>query len=176
MLLLFFIVILLIPQLRFPIQVEAQKFLSVLYSPVDVLKEPSSKIGYNWSMKSSSENVVSLYHNGKPKIINLWATWCPPCVAEMPSFQKLHEDYSHKVDFVFLSQEPLGTIQAFIDKNNYTLPVFQQTEVLPETLESRELPTTFIINAEGEIIVKKIGAANWNSNQVRELLNSLTTE
>lgn len=176
MLLLFFIVILLIPQLRFPIQVEAQKLLSVLYSPVVVLEEPSSKLGYNWSMKSSSENMVSLSNNGKPKIINLWATWCPPCVAEMPSFQKLHEDYSHKVDFVFLSQEPLGTIQTFIDKNNYTLPVFQQTEVLPETLQSRELPTTFIINAEGEIIVKKIGAANWNSNEVRELLDSLTTE
>src|SRR5690606_9255407 len=109
----------------------------------------------------------------KVAIINIWATWCPPCVAEMPSFQKLYNDYGNHVDFYFVSNENAEILKRFIEKNNYTFPVHQPLENEPDALSSKVLPTTFVLDKNGKIVVNRTGAANWNSKEFREQLDIL---
>ena len=176
MLLLFFIAIFLIPQLRFPFQVGAQKLISNLYSPIEVEDSITKASFFTLTLQNTDDVTVSLNINSKPTIINLWATWCPPCVAEMPSFQKLYEDYKDQVHFVFISNESTIKTRAFIENKNLTLPVYKTTGSLPKDIRSNQLPTTYVITKKGDIIVKKIGASNWDSAKFRELLDTILAE
>lgn len=111
---------------------------------------------------------------GKVIFINQWATWCPPCVAEMPSIQKLYDSYkdNDKVAFVFLSGEHPDKTTAFIKKNNYTFPTYSYVNDLPSLLHTNNIPATHIISPDGEILVSETGATNWNSEKVHELIDS----
>ena len=128
---------------------------------------------YRWGLEEVNTNKHVNFSNSKDKVVfvSFWATWCPPCIAEMPSIQALYTDYGTKVDFYLVSNESSLTIKNFLLKNNYTLPVYNELSATPRELSSRSLPTTFVITKEGKIIIKKTGVANWNSEKVRALLD-----
>lgn len=108
----------------------------------------------------------------KPVFYNLWASWCPPCLGEMPSIQKLYADYKDKVNFVFLNDQNPTMIRNFVDQKGWDMPLyFFQT--LPDELNSRSIPFTMILNKGGGVVLKHEGAANWNSKKVRDLLDQL---
>ncbi|MDO4880986.1 MAG: TlpA disulfide reductase family protein [Capnocytophaga sp.] len=107
-------------------------------------------------------------------IINFWATWCSPCLAEKPSFQKLYEDYKDKIKFAFITQETPIEVKNFLEKHHYTIPIYYEAVNLPELLSVKNIPTTFILDKKGNIIIKQIGATDWNSKKIRELLDKLT--
>ena len=107
---------------------------------------------------------------GKKIVINFWATWCPPCIAEMPSLQALYNDYKDVAVFLFVTQDELATVSAFMKQRNLDLPVYSEiTQRIPE-LAGNSLPTTYIINEYQEVVITKVGAADWNSEEVRNLL------
>jgi thiol-disulfide isomerase/thioredoxin len=127
---------------------------------------------FNWQLQDRKGQEVNLKtFKGQVIVVNLWATWCPPCVAEMPSFQKLYNDYGDKVIFLFIANDDPDKVDRFLAKNGYELPVFFQTSSAPEAMSSNALPTTYIINSKGSIVASKVGAADWNSNRVRSLLD-----
>ncbi len=111
--------------------------------------------------------------NGKVIFINLWATWCAPCVAEIPALQNLYNHYQGQVEFLFISNESLDEINSFIKKRNVNLPVYQPITNYPFDFETNSLPTTFIIDKKGNIAVTKKGAAKWDSPRVRKILDQL---
>ncbi len=113
---------------------------------------------------------------GKVIVLNFWATWCPPCVAEMPSFQKLYDDFGNEVEFYFVSQEEEGPLKRFLEKKGYDLPVYRSLSYIPEQLVSNSLPTTYVISKSGDIVVEKTGAADWNTEGFRQLLRELLGE
>jgi Thiol-disulfide isomerase and thioredoxins len=121
----------------------------------------------------SSEKVNLSRSEGKVILINFWATWCPPCVAEMPYLQKLYETYKDEVDFYFVTSEVRDKLQLFLDKKGYDIPVYIPLEREPDLLENTSLPTTFLISQTGEIIIRKVGAASWNNEAIHELLDEL---
>lgn len=170
------IILLFVPHTRKPIQVELNRLFS--FSPSEISKGQRNVLqDYNWNLKSLNENSTDLNEaEGKVIIINVWATWCPPCIAEMPSFQELYDDYGRKVDFYFVSSEEAEKLQKFLKKNDYDFPVYQPASSPPELLQATSLPTTYVISREGEIVVEKTGAANWNSSEFRELLDQLLKE
>ena len=129
---------------------------------------------YNWQLKGLEGNSLNFStFKGKTIVINFWATWCPPCVAEMPSFQKLYDAYGDRVVFLFVANDEPDRVVSFIDDKNYDLPVyFQQTKV-PDEMNSNSLPTTYIVESSGHIVASKVGAADWNSDKVRKLLDRL---
>jgi peroxiredoxin len=93
---------------------------------------------------------------GKPVILNFWASWCPPCKAEMPAIQHVYEDYRAR-GLVVLAvnaahQDTLVNVQAFLTENSLTFPVPLDPAGTVNTLyQVRSLPTTFFIGADGVI-------------------------
>src|SRR5690554_7825322 len=88
-----FVILLIIPQTRMPIQVFVQRLIS--FSPSETSEEKRETLqDYRWPLTELNAREINFSQSqGKVTVVNFWATWCPPCVAEMPSFQKLYNDY-----------------------------------------------------------------------------------
>jgi len=129
---------------------------------------------YNWQLRSVDGRKINLSDfKGQVVVVNFWATWCPPCVAEMPSFQKLYNAYGDKVVFLFVANDEPDRVRDYLTNNNYELPVYYQETKVPDEMNSNSLPTTYVVDAAGHIVASKVGAADWNSNKVRKLLDKL---
>jgi len=109
-------------------------------------------------------------------VVNFWATWCPPCVAELPSLVKLYADYGDNVRFVLVNNEQPQKVSEFLKKKNYSVPVYFEKSRTPEVLRSKSIPATYILNKSGKIVVDEKGAANWDSESTRNLLDQLLEE
>ena len=170
------IILMIIPQTRMSIQVFVQRIFS--FSPSETSGEDQRQLtDYRWPLQALDAKELNFSHSeGKVVIVNFWATWCPPCVAEMPSFQKLFDDYGSSVDFYFVTSEKGEKVQRFMAKHGYSLPVYIQTYEAPEELQSNVLPTTYVISKDGKIVINETGSANWNSDKTRKLLDKLLKE
>ena len=95
-------------------------------------------------------------------LLNFWATWCGPCVGEMPAFEQLQETYGE--DLVLLavnSGEDEGTLKAFLEENGYTFPVALDPRYEVALLyPSDSIPYTVIIGADGKVAAIQLGAAD----------------
>ncbi len=167
------IALLIIPQTRTPIQVFTQRLIA--FSPSEIeAEERELLIDYDWRLQTLGAETKNLSRSeGKVVLINLWATWCPPCIAEMPSLQKLYDSYGDRVDFYFVSPEEPSVVQNFLQKKGYTFPAYIEVQTPPEVLRTQTIPTTYLISEKGEIVIEKTGVANWNSEKVHDLLNGL---
>jgi len=110
---------------------------------------------------------------GEVILLNFWATWCPPCRAEMPSMQALYDSYGGKIKMILLSSEAPEVIQKYMDDHSYTMPVYIRQSQQSEAYEIPGIPTTFLISAKGEIMLRKVGAANWNSQDFKGQIDEL---
>ncbi len=167
------IVVMLMPQTRKPFQIFINKALA--FSPSLTGEENRERlVDYNWVLESNNKERIEFQdYKGQVILINYWATWCPPCIAEMPSLQQLYEDYQDEVVFLFVSGEGHQTVKRFLERKNYTIPSFKMLTQNPAILDGRVLPTTYLIDREGNIVIKKEGAADWNSESVRNTLDDL---
>ena len=109
-------------------------------------------------------------------LINFWATWCPPCIAEMPSLQTLYNDYNEKVVFLFVTHDDFEAVEKFKIQREFNFEVFNPITEIPSELKTSSIPRTFVINKNGEIVIDESGAVNWNSDKVRKQLNNLLLE
>ncbi|MDP4663039.1 MAG: TlpA family protein disulfide reductase [Salibacteraceae bacterium] len=107
---------------------------------------------------------------GKPVFLNFWATWCPPCNAEMPGIIDLKNELGDQANFVFVTTESPEKVMAHLAANGWDIPVYFYQYIPSEALSSEALPTTIIINAKGEMVHKSKGMRQWNTNSARELL------
>ncbi len=168
------IILLIVPQTGTPIKVALHKLISFSPSALD-LEDQTQVTNYNWPLKTlDGEQINFSQSKNKVVVVNFWATWCPPCIAEMPSLQKLYDLQSKKVDFYFVTTEQPARVKAFMDKKGYTFPVYIQTVNAPSQIQTSALPTTYILNKSGNIVVNKTGAANWSSESVNNMLDNLT--
>lgn len=109
---------------------------------------------------------------GKKVFVNLWATWCPPCKAEIPSIEKLYSKVNkQKVVFVMLSlDEKFEAAKEFAITNKMQLPVFAPAENLPAVFNTNGIPATFIFNEKGELIKVNNGMEDYNTESYVQLL------
>ena len=127
---------------------------------------------------SDLENNIFTIQNfkGKNLFINYWATWCNPCLAEMPYMAELYEKYKDEEDiiFLYLSREKLETIKNYIPKDEslQQLPIYKIITD-DEFFATSGIPTTFIVNSDGEVIVKDLGSAFWNDESVFMFIDNL---
>ena len=170
-----FIVLLLVPQTGKPIQVALHKAKLYLFSPTILAEEHQNQITpFNYKLATLDGSLANIkIGKGKITFLSYWATWCPPCIAEMSSIQLLYDDYKESIDFVLLTNEEPEVITAFLEKKGYQLPVFIPQIKAPELLYSTSIPTNYIIDQEGKIIIREKGASDWNSDKVRLTLDAL---
>lgn len=109
---------------------------------------------------------------GKVIFLNFWATWCPPCIAEMPGIQDLYEQIGHQnIAFILLSMDKNpATVKKFIFKKGYDLPVYMPSGKIPEVFNSPTIPTTYVVSPEGKIISKHTGMAKYNTGDFIDFL------
>jgi thiol-disulfide isomerase/thioredoxin len=170
------LVLMIIPQTRTPIQVFVQRIFS--FNPSEISEEKRDVLhDFDWELSHIDGEIQNLKSSkGKVIVINVWATWCPPCIAEMPSLQSLYTEYQDTVDFYFISQESQEKLDRFMRKNKYTFPVYIPQTDAPEQLFTRALPTTYVIAKDGSVIIQKKGAADWNGEMMHGVLNRLLKE
>jgi thiol-disulfide isomerase/thioredoxin len=132
---------------------------------------------YDFKLKDMDGNVVDVESlRGKVIFLNLWATWCGPCRAEMPSIQEIYNEKKDNVVFVMLSldnENQQHKIKKYIADKDFTFPVYVPSGPLPEQLHVPSIPTTFVISKDGFIKTKKIGAANYDTDKFRKMLDEL---
>ena len=176
-----FITALLIPQSR----VEVIAFINkarVLVMQPSVEKENAEVLqfdDYNWSAKKIDGKEINL-SDLKDKVIflNLWATWCPPCIAEMPSIEKLYNIYkdNEQVVFLIVSNESEEKVKAFMQKRGFKFPVYVSQFKLPDVFSTESIPTTFLVSKSGKIVIRETGATNWHGNKMQDIVNELIKE
>ena len=107
--------------------------------------------------------------------INFWATWCPPCVAEMPDIQGLYEEVDKSdVAFVMISlDDSFEKAKNFVQRKEFDFPIYQLASPLPKVYESSAIPTTYVISPQGEIVVAKSGMAKYNTRKFKDFLREL---
>lgn len=172
-LLLLFIVVLLFTPIGTQIKVQLNRLLA--FSPSVVSQQNRvSLTDYQWNLQTLEGDSFNFQQTqGKVVLLNFWATWCPPCIAELPSMQKLYKDYGDKIVFLFVTQEPKEKIQDFLNEHNYSFTVYQATSAPPSSFTHKSIPQTYLIDQEGEIVIDKGGAADWNSESVRQTIDDL---
>ncbi len=135
-----------------------------------------------FELKDMDGNLKTLaYYSGKPVIINFWATWCPPCRAELPSMNRGWEKIKDE-DIAMLAinvGEDEDTVFAFM--GNYPIEfdlLLDRTGDIVNHWPVKGLPTTFVLDPQGRIIYRAIGGREWDSdallNKVRALKSSST--
>ena len=164
-----------------PLSTKFRGFAGRLWSKSAVAMKTDRQLSentYHWALTDLDGHPFDLKEvRGKVIFLNFWATWCGPCLKEMPYIQKLHHDYGHRVAFMLATQEDTATVNAFLKKKRYELPIyFFEEEEVPEEIVSKSLPTTYIIGTSGKIALAETGAVNWNSEEIRSLLDRLLIE
>lgn len=135
---------------------ETKSFFS--YMP---LKEGDTAPDFTASLADDSEFTLS-EQKGKVVLLNFWATWCGPCVREMPAFEKLHGEYGEDIAILAVnSMEAEDIVDSFIGENGYTFPIAYDTEgTVGAMYPTQGIPYTLVIDADGIIRNIYVGAAD----------------
>jgi thiol-disulfide isomerase/thioredoxin len=151
------------------------------YTPVE-----SGTVAPNFTARSLSGGDVSLaQYKGQVVLLNLWATWCVPCIREMPALDRLQRQLAGKVTVLAVSVDvgagktddfgnPGGDVAAYVKALGLTMPILLD----PESNVKRQygvtgLPTTFIIGRDGVVVEKKLGAAKWDEPPYLDRIRAL---
>lgn len=126
---------------------------------------------------ASGEGVqLASLHNGRPLVINYWATWCPYCVDELPDFQAIAKEYAGRADFAFVDctdeEEKAATTEQWLADNGLSdLTVYYDNDgKAAETFDVYALPTTVIVSSDGKVV--SVSAGGMDANTLRNAIDS----
>lgn len=140
-----------------------------------VVKDPKAAPDFTVESLANAKTRLSDYR-GKVVLLNLWATWCPPCKAELPSIQTLWERTKNKPFVVFAASqgESQQTVKSFIASKGYTFPVFFDPSGRSGDLYgARSIPTTCVIDKNGTLIAYAVGALEYDTPQALAIFAAL---
>lgn len=132
----------------------------------------------DFQLEDTEGNKVSLPDlRGKVVLVNFWATWCPPCIEEMPSMERLNEVLAGD-DFVMLAinteENGPNIVPAFLEKTPYAFPILYDNKgVVQKRYGVFKFPESFVINKDGTVAEKVIGPLDWSSLKTISYLKGL---
>jgi thiol-disulfide isomerase/thioredoxin len=159
-----------------------EKLVSLGLFQTEIKKGPSAKDmaqhNVSFSYYDANDRVVSSADlKGKVVFVNFWATWCPPCRAEMPSLSALYNQFKDDDRYVFLfisEDEDLTKAKSYLQKEGFDIPLASRAGDVPAQIYSGTLPTTLVFNKDGQVVLKKEGIAGYNTpafiKQLKDLL------
>lgn len=135
---------------------------------------PKAELDFNL-VNEEGETVSLKEFEGKVIFLNIWATWCPPCIAEMPTIQSLYEEVNETgIEFVMLSVD--DDFQKAIDyrkRKSYDFDIYRVKDGLPRMYHSSSIPTTYVIGADGNLEMTHKGMANYGTKKFKTFLLGL---
>jgi len=175
-----FVTAMLFPQGRLAIGGAINRVKALIVQPsIEDNGQTLAEADYNWELIDVNGQKLNLNSSkGKVIFINLWATWCPPCVGEMPEIQKLYNQFkdNDNVDFYLITSDPIKKMKSFVDKRGFSFPVYKAQSDSPFPFKVKTIPTTFVISKSGKIVLQKTGAANWGGSKMVKIINDLSNE
>ena len=155
-------------------------FLNRLFSfspPVIEASKREKIIDYDWKLKDAEWNFFNFEKSkGRVIFINLWASWKLPSEAELASIQKMYDEYKGKMDFYIITNENRPPVETFMEKHGFTFPVTYLIIGEKMPIDSGEVPSSYLIDKSGDIVIYKKKIADWNTSKVYDLLDSLIAE
>ena len=143
--------------------------------------EPAAEKAPDFTVLDADGNPVQLSdYIGKPVVINFWASWCPPCREELPSFDKLYAEYGDRVTFLMVNLtygegDVEADVNGFLAEEGYTFPVFYDTEGDAAAAYAIEyIPVTVFVRADGTLAAQQVGAMQ--ERIIRSYLDDLLEE
>lgn len=125
-------------------------------------------------MDQDGQTILLEDFKGKPIFMNMWATWCPPCIAEMPNINKLYKEIGSEVNFVMVAlDDDFETAKAFNTRKGFDLPIYTLQSRRPAMYQSTTVPTTYVISADGNLMLTHKGMANYNTSKFKRFLEGL---
>jgi thiol-disulfide isomerase/thioredoxin len=131
---------------------------------------------YHFSLMDGNGNAVDgSTLKGKVVFLNFWATWCPPCVAEMPDINRLYNNMADsKVVFLMVSvDDDFEKALKFVNKRDFDFNIYRMTSGIPPVFSGNVVPTTYVISSTGQIVMKREGMAEYNTGSFKGFLNEL---
>ena len=140
-----------------------------------VVTEDYPKADFRLNLVDSKGEKVSMEQfKGQVIFVNVWATWCPPCIAEMPGINNLFNDVKDDVVFLMVSvDQDFEKAKRFNEKKDFDFEVYKLDGAIPEMYYTQSIPTTFVISAKGELALRHEGMADYNTTEFKEFLQSL---
>jgi thiol-disulfide isomerase/thioredoxin len=133
------------------------------------------KADFQWAVHDLNDVPVPFSRfQGKAIFLNIWATWCPPCVAELPSISRLAADPRLKeVAFVCVAiDDAPAAVRDFVHGKGWPMTILHATS-LPDVFITEGIPATFLIDPDGRIVAAEVGGADWNDPPVIAFLEKL---
>lgn len=146
-----------------------KQLISVGLFKAEIKNNNAEKItASGFAFQDENGNIISTKSlKGKVVLINFWASWCPPCRAEMSSLNKLYNQFKadDRVVFLFMNEdEDRQKAEKFLRNNNYAFPTVTAKENVPPEIFKGTLPTTIVLDKEGKIMMKHEGLAGYDSD------------
>jgi len=131
---------------------------------------------FDFTLKNLDNHDVSLSDfNGQTILLNFWATWCGPCVGEMPSMEKLYNDMKNE-GFVIIAVnvgENKNSVRRFLTESKFkiTFPVLlDSTREIGSHYGANSIPLSYLIDTKGYLVGGIVGAKNWDSDNIKNIL------
>lgn len=144
-----------------------------------VLLENKEKEAFDYTgqfLDEYGDRIGLSQYRGKTLFINLWATWCPPCRAEMPHISDLYDKLKDegKVEFLMIAlDDDFSKSIKFVEDKEFSFPVIHAAYGLNPSLQSQAIPTTLVVSPEGEIVFYQEGMSNFNNQEFQDFLLNL---
>ena len=131
-----------------------------------------------FTTKNLHDSVVTLNdYKGKAVLLHFWATWCLPCIEEMPHMEALWKKYQDKglvVVAVSVQEKPEGQIKAFAEKLNLSFPILVDPEgSISELYELSSMPTSYLISRDGKVVSRIKGTTDWFEPKINQFIENL---
>lgn len=150
--------------------VRAALLALALSTGAPILAQPPADrtLPLDWKVRALNGTDVALdAYRGRPIFLNLWATWCAPCVAELGSIARLRDSLAaagrDDVVFLLVAPETRRSVQRFHARRPVDLPLFVELDPLPAALGIRAVPSTWLIDGAGRIAAVHRGAREWDA-------------
>lgn len=141
-------------------------------SPFETAKEGDQMPDFSMELLSGETFTLS-EHAGKAVLVNFWATWCGPCVGELPDFEKLQQDYSDKLVILAVNcGESAGTVEKFLAENGYTFAVHADESYRWGGFLTG-IPYTVVIGPDGTVAVTQLGGGAGMYSHYAEIIEGL---
>lgn len=130
---------------------------------------------YDWTIRPLDGSPVELESfRGKVLFINLWASWCVPCVREMETIEGLQDRLADTdVEFLVVAAEGESAVRRHLRRYSYDLPIYLEVDPIPTAFGLRGLPTSWIVDGEGRILLLRHGEADWDTDEAEAFVRTV---